>query len=71
MIFLGRGMSYVIAQEGALKVTETTYTHSSAYPSAEVKHGPIALITNDFKYPVFHIIPDDEFFEQMKRKSQN
>jgi len=64
MIFLGKGLSHVIAQEGALKCTEITYAHCESFASGEVKHGPIALVTNDFKYPVFHIIPDDEHFKQ-------
>ena len=64
MIFLGKGLSHVIAQEGALKVKEITYAHCESFASGEAKHGPMALVTNDFKYPVFHIIPDDEHLKQ-------
>ena len=66
MFILGRGLGHSIAQEGALKIMEITYAHCEAFPSGEVKHGPLALVTNDYKYPVFHIITDeknDDLFE--------
>lgn len=62
-LILGRGLGATIAKEGALKIKELTYMHAESYPSAEVKHGPIALVTNDKRYPVIHIIPDDENLE--------
>ena len=47
MFFLGRGIDYTVAMEGSLKLKEISYIHSEAYPSGELKHGPIALIEND------------------------
>lgn len=62
VIFLGRGSIYPIALEGALKLKEITYIPSDAYPSGELKHGPIALIDEDV--PVFVIAPYDQWFEK-------
>ena len=47
MFFIGRGVDYAVALEGSLKLKEISYIHSEAYPSGELKHGPIALIEND------------------------
>jgi len=56
-IYLGRGISYPIALEGALKLKEISYIHSDGYPAGEMKHGPIALI--DMEMPVFILAPND------------
>jgi len=61
-LFLGRGISYPVALEGALKLKEVSYLHSEALPSGEIKHGPIALIDN--KTPVIFIIPKDHLYEK-------
>ena len=60
---LGRGISYPIALEGALKLKEISYIHAEGYPAGEMKHGPIALI--DEKLPVLAIAPQDAVFEKM------
>lgn len=60
--FLGRGMNYPIALEGALKLKEVSYVHAEAYPMAELKHGPIALIDDDF--PSVVIVPQDSYYEK-------
>jgi len=60
--FLGRKFSYPVALEGALKLKEISYVHSEAYPAGEMKHGPIALIDENF--PVFVIAPDDSVFNK-------
>ncbi len=61
-IFLGRGLSYPIALEGALKFKELTYLHADGYPAGEMKHGPLALIENGM--PVVVIAPKDRFYEK-------
>jgi glutamine---fructose-6-phosphate transaminase (isomerizing) len=62
-LFLGRGINYPIALEGALKLKEISYIHAEGYPAGEMKHGPIALI--DEEMPVVAIAPDDAVFEKM------
>ena len=61
-IFLGRGLSYPIALEGALKFKELTYLHADGYPAGEMKHGPLALIENGM--PVVVVAPKDRFYEK-------
>lgn len=56
--FIGRGVGYGLAQEGALKLKEVSYLHAEAYPASELKHGPLALI--DAQTPTFAIVPDDD-----------
>jgi len=60
MLYLGRGIGYPLAQEGALKLKEISYIHAEAYPSGELKHGPIALV--DEQMPVVVIAPPGELF---------
>jgi len=62
-LFLGRGINYPIALEGALKLKEISYIHAEGYPAGEMKHGPIALI--DDRMPVVAIAPADHVFEKM------
>ena len=62
-LYLGRGINYPIALEGALKLKEISYIHAEGYPAGEMKHGPIALI--DEKMPVVAIAPGDHVFEKM------
>ena len=62
-LFLGRGINYPIALEGALKLKEISYIHAEGYPAGEMKHGPIALI--DEKMPVVALAPADHVFEKM------
>jgi glucosamine--fructose-6-phosphate aminotransferase (isomerizing) len=62
-LFLGRGINYPIALEGALKLKEISYIHAEGYPAGEMKHGPIALI--DENMPVVALAPDDAVFEKM------
>jgi glucosamine--fructose-6-phosphate aminotransferase (isomerizing) len=62
-LFLGRGINYPIALEGALKLKEISYIHAEGYPAGEMKHGPIALI--DELMPVVAIAPNDHVFEKM------
>ena len=62
-LYLGRGINYSIALEGALKLKEISYIHAEGYPAGEMKHGPIALI--DEKMPVVTIAPHDHVFEKM------
>ncbi len=57
-LYLGRGLNFPIALEGALKLKEVSYIHAEGYPAAEMKHGPIALI--DKKMPVFFVATKDE-----------
>ncbi len=64
MYFLGRGINYPIALEGALKLKEISYIHSEAYPGGEMKHGPIALLSKDF--PVLAIMTKDQLYEKMR-----
>jgi glucosamine--fructose-6-phosphate aminotransferase (isomerizing) len=62
-LFLGRGINYPIALEGALKLKEISYIHAEGYPAGEMKHGPIALI--DERMPVVALAPNDHVFEKM------
>jgi glucosamine--fructose-6-phosphate aminotransferase (isomerizing) len=62
-LYLGRGINYPIALEGALKLKEISYIHAEGYPAGEMKHGPIALI--DAEMPVVTIAPSDHVFEKM------
>jgi glucosamine--fructose-6-phosphate aminotransferase (isomerizing) len=62
-LYLGRGPSYPIAMEGALKLKEISYIHAEGYAAGEMKHGPIALI--DRNVPVVAVVPHDEHFEKM------
>jgi glutamine---fructose-6-phosphate transaminase (isomerizing) len=62
-LFLGRGINYPIALEGALKLKEISYIHAEGYPAGEMKHGPIALI--DERMPIVAIAPNDHVFEKM------
>jgi glucosamine--fructose-6-phosphate aminotransferase (isomerizing) len=62
-LFIGRGINYPIALEGALKLKELSYIHAEGYPAGEMKHGPIALI--DETMPVVALAPDDQVFEKM------
>ena len=63
-LFLGRGMHYPIAMEGALKLKEISYIHAEGYPAGELKHGPLALVTEAM--PVVTIAPRDELLEKLK-----
>ena len=67
-LFLGRGMHYPIALEGALKLKEISYIHAEAYPAGELKHGPLALVTDAM--PVVVIAPKDELLEKLKSNMQ-
>ena len=67
-LFLGRGMHYPIAMEGALKLKEISYIHAEAYPAGELKHGPLALVTEQM--PVVTIAPNDELLEKLKSNIQ-
>ncbi|HEX5940242.1 MAG TPA: glutamine--fructose-6-phosphate transaminase (isomerizing) [Dehalococcoidia bacterium] len=62
-LFLGRGINYPVAMEGALKLKELSYIHAEGYPAGEMKHGPIALI--DYELPVVAIAPRDRLFEKI------
>ena len=62
-LFLGRGIFYPIAQEGALKLKEISYIHAEAYPAGELKHGPLALI--DENIPVIALAPESEIAEKL------
>ncbi len=68
MLFLGRGTSYPIAMEGALKLKESSYIHAEGYAAGEMKHGPIALIDNCV--PVIVIAPSDELLEKTASNMQ-
>jgi len=63
-LFLGRGLHYPIALEGALKLKEITYIHAEAYPAGELKHGPLALVTSEM--PVVTVAPNDALLEKLK-----
>jgi glucosamine--fructose-6-phosphate aminotransferase (isomerizing) len=63
-LFLGRGIQYPIAKEGALKLKEISYIHAEAYPSGELKHGPLALVDNDM--PVIAVAPYDDLLEKLR-----
>ncbi len=67
-LFLGRGLHYPIALEGALKLKEISYIHAEAYPAGELKHGPLALV--DANMPVVTIAPNDELLEKLKSNMQ-
>ena len=63
-LFLGRGLHYPIALEGALKLKEISYIHAEAYPAGELKHGPLALVDKDM--PVISVAPNDALLEKLK-----
>lgn len=63
-LFLGRGVQHPIAMEGALKLKEISYIHAEAYPSGELKHGPLALVDGDM--PVIAVAPNNELLEKLK-----
>jgi glutamine---fructose-6-phosphate transaminase (isomerizing) len=67
-LFLGRGVHYPIAMEGALKLKEISYIHAEAYPAGELKHGPLALV--DSNMPVVVIAPNDTLLEKVKSNMQ-
>ena len=67
-LFLGRGLHYPIALEGALKLKEISYIHAEAYPAGELKHGPLALVTDEM--PVVVIAPNDALLEKLKSNMQ-
>lgn len=67
-LFLGRGVHYPIALEGALKLKEISYIHAEAYPAGELKHGPLALVDNNM--PVVVIAPNDTLLEKVKSNMQ-
>jgi glucosamine--fructose-6-phosphate aminotransferase (isomerizing) len=67
-LFLGRGLHYPIALEGALKLKEISYIHAEAYPAGELKHGPLALVDSDM--PVVVIAPNDVLLEKVKSNMQ-
>ena len=67
-LFLGRGLHYPIALEGALKLKEISYIHAEAYPAGELKHGPLALVTAEM--PVVTVAPNDALVEKLKSNMQ-
>jgi glutamine---fructose-6-phosphate transaminase (isomerizing) len=67
-LFLGRGIHYPVALEGALKLKEISYIHAEAYPAGELKHGPLALV--DAAMPVVVIAPNDALLEKVKSNMQ-
>jgi glucosamine--fructose-6-phosphate aminotransferase (isomerizing) len=67
-LFLGRGLHYPIALEGALKLKEISYIHAEAYPAGELKHGPLALVTEQM--PVVTVAPNDALLEKLKSNIQ-
>jgi glutamine---fructose-6-phosphate transaminase (isomerizing) len=67
-LFLGRGLHYPIALEGALKLKEITYIHAEAYAAGELKHGPLALVTSEM--PVVTVAPNDVLLEKLKSNMQ-
>jgi glutamine---fructose-6-phosphate transaminase (isomerizing) len=67
-LFLGRGLHYPIALEGALKLKEISYIHAEAYPAGELKHGPLALVTAQM--PVVTVAPNDALLEKLKSNLQ-
>lgn len=67
-LFLGRGVHYPIALEGALKLKEISYIHAEAYPAGELKHGPLALV--DREMPVVTVAPNDRLLEKLKSNMQ-
>jgi glucosamine--fructose-6-phosphate aminotransferase (isomerizing) len=68
VLYLGRGASYPVAMEGALKLKEISYIHAEGYAAGEMKHGPIALIDEDV--PVIVVAPSDELFEKTASNMQ-
>ena len=67
-LFLGRGLHYPIALEGALKLKEISYIHAEAYPAGELKHGPLALVTGEM--PVVTVAPNDALLDKLKSNMQ-
>ncbi len=67
-LFLGRGLHYPVAMEGALKLKEISYVHAEAYPAGELKHGPLALVDADM--PVVVVAPNDTLLEKLKSNMQ-
>jgi len=67
-LFLGRGPSYPVAMEGALKLKEISYIHAEAYPAGELKHGPLALV--DSQMPVIVVAPNNTLLEKLKSNLQ-
>jgi glucosamine--fructose-6-phosphate aminotransferase (isomerizing) len=67
-LFLGRGVHYPIALEGALKLKEISYIHAEAYPAGELKHGPLALVDADM--PVITVAPNNDLLEKLKSNLQ-
>src|SRR5258705_8730820 len=67
-LFLGRGVHYPIAMEGALKLKEISYIHAEAYAAGELKHGPLALVDRDM--PVVAVAPSDPLLEKLKSNLQ-
>jgi len=67
-LFLGRGVQYPVAMEGALKLKEISYIHAEAYPAGELKHGPLALVDNEM--PVIAVAPNDALLEKLKSNLQ-
>ncbi len=67
-LFLGRGVQYPIALEGALKLKEISYIHAEAYPSGELKHGPLALVDHDM--PVITVAPNNDLLDKLKSNLQ-
>ena len=67
-LFLGRGLHYPVALEGALKLKEISYIHAEAYPAGELKHGPLALVTAEM--PVVTVAPNDALLEKLKSNLQ-
>lgn len=63
-LFLGRGVQYPVALEGALKLKEISYIHAEAYPAGELKHGPLALVDKDM--PIIAVAPNDELLDKLK-----
>jgi glucosamine--fructose-6-phosphate aminotransferase (isomerizing) len=63
-LFLGRGVHYPVALEGALKLKEISYIHAEAYPAGELKHGPLALVDSDM--PIIAVAPKDELIDKLK-----
>jgi glucosamine--fructose-6-phosphate aminotransferase (isomerizing) len=67
-LFLGRGIQFPVALEGALKLKEISYIHAEAYPAGELKHGPLALV--DAEMPVIVVAPNNELVEKLKANMQ-
>jgi len=67
-LFLGRGVQYPVAMEGALKLKEISYIHAEAYPAGELKHGPLALV--DAEMPIIAVAPNDDLLEKLKSNLQ-